>query len=433
MYDSLCELLQPPGRTGKQTEPDTKPSAESPTESGRGESLFHIAQTFPTIGNIEMTDVNFRRFDRRKDRAPASPLLQPVSQTWEQLNVSVRTGERLIRNGDFRRLSRSAVSVSTVPMRTSSLSSTLRQTTPPRNTTRVEPEPDPLSPRHLRTAGKISTMSNGVAQHHHVVNTAEDEVFTSAAEAMAAAGLAVLPLRRDRTPLVTRFNTWQHAPCQSTVKGWVADYPDANVGILPGLSGVTVVDGDDLAQDDDVEELRGATPLTVRTNRGRHRYYQRADAPLPRNLRAFGLDADILQGNAIVIAPPSIHRSGTRYTLEGADWSALRDLPPLNTERLRQLIGKHVKLLRRGNAQWLNLIACAPRLAVRRLRRAAAPSDHSQRCRRARSRRGRSHRQGRVAGLRGGQDQTLGQGDQRPRRLRRALPDQQEPDQQARR
>ena len=48
-----------------------------------------------------MTDANYRSFDRRTDREPAAPLLQPVKMTWEQLNISVRTGERLIRNGDF--------------------------------------------------------------------------------------------------------------------------------------------------------------------------------------------------------------------------------------------------------------------------------------------------------------------------------------------
>lgn len=47
-----------------------------------------------------MTDVNYRSFDRR-NREPAPPLLQPVSVTWQQLNISVRTGERPIRNGDF--------------------------------------------------------------------------------------------------------------------------------------------------------------------------------------------------------------------------------------------------------------------------------------------------------------------------------------------
>ena len=186
-------------------------------------------------------------------------------------------------------------------------------------------------------------------------------VFASAADAMAAAGLAVVPVHRDAKchPHVCNFDKWKRPPGRRLVAEWAAEWPDANVAILPGLSGVTVADGDDIAQDDEVEDLCGATPLTTRTRRGRHRYYRRTDAKLPANLRPYGLAVDIRQGAALVIAPPSIHcESGEPYTLEGCDWSVLRDLPPLNVEGLHQLIRQHAKPMR-VEPQWLNDRLCA--------------------------------------------------------------------------
>ena len=81
----------------------------------------------------------------------------------------------------------------------------------------------------------------------------------------------------------------------------------------------------------------------MRTDRGRHRYYSEGDEKLPVDLRPFGLAAEIRQGRSIVVAPPSIHESGSRYALEGADWSALNYLPPLNVEGLRRFIVTHAK------------------------------------------------------------------------------------------
>ena len=67
---------------------------------------------------------------------------------------------------------------------------------------------------------------------------------------------------------------------------WAENYPGANIGILPGLSDLIVIDNDDLEQDELVKSLCGPTPLTVRSNRGRHRYYRKPADSLPSNLRS---------------------------------------------------------------------------------------------------------------------------------------------------
>src|SRR5215813_10732692 len=125
-------------------------------------------------------------------------------------------------------------------------------------------------------------------------------------------GLAVLPIGPNRTPYVSGFNRWSKPPAEGTVAEWCGKYPNANIALIPGLSGVIVVDSDDAGQDGNVEELFGPTPLRVLTGRGRHRYYRRVKDRLPGNLRAFGLNCDLKTGSNLVIVPPSLHESGTR-------------------------------------------------------------------------------------------------------------------------
>lgn len=192
-------------------------------------------------------------------------------------------------------------------------------------------------------------------------------VFGDHAEHMASLGLAVVPLGRDRKPKVSGFNRWSHPPTVRTVAHWAHKYRDANIGILPGLSGVCVADVDSADQVGEVENLFGQTPLRVTTKRGVHLYYAETQERLPGTLRKSGLDVDLKFGSSIVIAPPSVHESGHIYRLEGVDWSARCELPKPNIERLRGLLeGKistrvadGVREMRDGSRrQWLNDRLC---------------------------------------------------------------------------
>ena len=174
---------------------------------------------------------------------------------------------------------------------------------------------------------------NGVGVH----------VFGNHAEQMASFGLAVVPLGRDRKPKVAGFNRWSHRPSELAVADWALEHPDANIGIIPGLSGVWVADVDSADQVGEVVDLLGPTPLHVRTSRGEHLYYADPRERLPGTLRKYGLDVDLMAGNSIVIAPPSIHESGHIYRLDGADWSALGDLPRPNAEQLHQFLKRQSK------------------------------------------------------------------------------------------
>jgi hypothetical protein len=194
-----------------------------------------------------------------------------------------------------------------------------------------------------------------------------EKIFGDHALQLCRYGLAVVPLARDRRPFVSGFNRWSRPPAERTVARWCEQYPDANIGLLPGLSGVMVVDSDDATQDEQIGELFGPTPLRILTSRGRHRYYRRVSERLPGDLRKFGFACDLKTGNSIVIVPPSLHESGKRYRFDDCDWTALPDVPLPQMEGLRALAETHTseganpaqRQMRDGSRkQWLNDLLC---------------------------------------------------------------------------
>jgi hypothetical protein len=107
---------------------------------------------------------------------------------------------------------------------------------------------------------------------------------------------------------------------------------EQNIALLTGaLYGVVVVDADS------TEAIRWCvlrlprTPWQVRTARGWHLYYRAADVPVRNRARIDTgegrLALDVRGDGGYVIAPPSLHASGARYTLAG-DWTQPREALP---------------------------------------------------------------------------------------------------------
>ncbi|MEO1472486.1 MAG: bifunctional DNA primase/polymerase [Pseudomonadota bacterium] len=163
-------------------------------------------------------------------------------------------------------------------------------------------------------------------------------IFGAAAAGMADLGLAVIPVGADKRPRIGGFNHWKAGPGPETLERWSERFPNDNIGVLAGLSGLLVADVDEADQVEEVSDLLGPTPLQVRTSRGAHLYYRAPDGRPPASLRALGLKADLISGSKYVVAPPSRHSSGARYEFVDADWSALRDLPEPRTERLEAML-----------------------------------------------------------------------------------------------
>ena len=81
------------------------------------------------------------------------------------------------------------------------------------------------------------------------------------------------------------------------------------------LDGLAVVDcdTDDAALVEKMEARFGASPIHVRTPRGRHLYYQASSGAYP-NVRAEGLPVDIKRGpSSYVMGPGSIRPDGGEY------------------------------------------------------------------------------------------------------------------------
>jgi hypothetical protein len=101
--------------------------------------------------------------------------------------------------------------------------------------------------------------------------------FAVAAQDLRRHGLAVLPVGGidGKTPLVKNWSRWRCTPGEGFVTKMVRQHGGANIGVVTGLSGVTIVDIDDTAVLSTVIAQLGDTPLKVQSPSGApHLYYR---------------------------------------------------------------------------------------------------------------------------------------------------------------
>ena len=162
--------------------------------------------------------------------------------------------------------------------------------------------------------------------------------FADAALDLLDRGLAPIPLGGDdgKVPLV-RWKRWKH-PLGRQSLGQLADkHPTANVGVLTGLSGVTVVDVDDLELTDAMVRRFGDTPLQTSTPSGGVHLWFRSSGERCRT-RLDGLKVDIRGEGGMVVVPPSIRPSGPHagkaYGFLEGTWDDLPRLPEMKVPAL---------------------------------------------------------------------------------------------------
>jgi len=103
------------------------------------------------------------------------------------------------------------------------------------------------------------------------------------------------------------------------IRAWWAEWPDANVGVVTGtISGVAVADidprnggGETLHNLDGLGYVMPEDNPLVETGSGGLHHYFALDAPLPKAAPFDGIE--VQADGALVVAPPSLHRSGRRY------------------------------------------------------------------------------------------------------------------------
>jgi hypothetical protein len=125
---------------------------------------------------------------------------------------------------------------------------------------------------------------------------------------------------------------------RETVLAWWQRDPDSNIGIATG-KGLLVIDidprhGGSLKALDDRFNL----PATAQVSTGGggwhlYYYYNQLTYTLPNTTSKLGEGIDSRGENGYVVAPPSLHASGNRYT-----WNQLRQLAPAPVSLLQELL-----------------------------------------------------------------------------------------------
>jgi len=156
--------------------------------------------------------------------------------------------------------------------------------------------------------------------------------FADAALDLYDRGLVVVPLGgpKGQTPL-TKWRKFG----RDTVKRFTDPdrFGPANVGVLTGPSGVTMVDIDDPDLVDAMVARFGGTPLKMTTPRGGfHLWFKTSGERC--QLALDGLAVDIKGIGGMVVVPPSVRPSGPHagkvYAfLDGSSWDALNQLPTM--------------------------------------------------------------------------------------------------------
>ncbi|WP_299791688.1 bifunctional DNA primase/polymerase [uncultured Marivita sp.] len=124
------------------------------------------------------------------------------------------------------------------------------------------------------------------------------------------------------------FAGWQEIATSdpAAITHWWHQRPWANIGIATGSrSGIVVLDVDisptknGLASLEAIEHKHGKLPttMTVRTGSGGyHFYFAASSTPLKNSVGHLGEGLDIRAEGGLVVAPPSLHITGNRYSVE---------------------------------------------------------------------------------------------------------------------
>lgn len=135
----------------------------------------------------------------------------------------------------------------------------------------------------------------------------------AAALAYPEIGFSVFPLQqRGKRPL-TRHGVNDATKDPGTIRQWWSRWPCANVGLaVPAGLIVLDLDSDEALQRIRAEDLTLPTTVSATTGRGRHLWYSTGRATVSNRVELFQ-GVDVRAKGGYVVAPPSIHPSGTEY------------------------------------------------------------------------------------------------------------------------
>jgi hypothetical protein len=155
-----------------------------------------------------------------------------------------------------------------------------------------------------------------------------------AALALAGRGWQVFPLKaRDKIP-ATR-NGFKDASSDPDGLKRLFCRPDLNLGLATGPgSGLWVLDldgADGISAFEQIEQQHGKIPQTVEVRTGgggRHLYFRLNGEPIKNRSKVCGVPIDVRGDGGYVVAPPSMHKSGSAYEwINSPDKTALVEAP----------------------------------------------------------------------------------------------------------
>lgn len=193
-----------------------------------------------------------------------------------------------------------------------------------------------------------------------MAGTRENERLAAALDYLRR-GWSVLPIEpHGKRPLIPWRPFQSGIASADAVRHWFERWPDANVGLVTGgLSGLVVLDvdishggADSLAA---LEREHGALPITLEAvtgGGGRHIYFRHPGAPVM-NRVALRPGIDLRGDGGCVVAPPSVHSSGRRYT-----WAARRSLDEVGMAPLPHWLRETAGSTHKGHSlvHWRSLV-----------------------------------------------------------------------------
>jgi putative DNA primase/helicase len=140
----------------------------------------------------------------------------------------------------------------------------------------------------------------------------------SKALSYAVQGYSIIPLKKDKKPLINSWIDFQKTPAsEQIIEGWWLRHPEANIGIVTGaISGITVVDID--VKGDTVVPLDTFPPtFTVKTPSGGYHLYYQYDKDIKQTANTYPQfpHVDIRNDGGYVVGPGSDNGKGGTYTI----------------------------------------------------------------------------------------------------------------------
>ena len=141
-------------------------------------------------------------------------------------------------------------------------------------------------------------------------NQTDDNKMLEEALRYHAMGFFIIPIRRDKHPLVDWKRYQTERATSEQIKEWWKTYPEANVAALTGAApGIVAIDVDKGGDE-------SCYPATVRSRTGgggSHFIYKHPGVPIKTSAREIAPFTDVRGEGGCIVLPPSIHQSGKCY------------------------------------------------------------------------------------------------------------------------